>query len=259
MDQSLIRDEVAEKLGFYVYRLIDPRNGETFYVGKGRGSRVLQHARDALKTSDRSDKLDRIREIIDADLEVGHIIHRHGIEDEKVAMEVEAAVMECFPASHNVAKGRHSVGRGCAHLDQLVERYAAEEFVVERPLLLISVGKYDPRGEKSLYDQVRGCWALTEKHARRASLVLGHQRGLVKAAFMPVRWVPATVENFPWLEHDDPGRIGFIGHEAAPEVADLYLRKRVPAVFRQKGAANPVRFLAPSPAGRDVTPPPPPE
>ena len=27
--------EVADKLKWYVYRLIDPRNGETFYVGKG--------------------------------------------------------------------------------------------------------------------------------------------------------------------------------------------------------------------------------
>lgn len=28
--------EVADILKWYVYRLIDPRNGETFYVGKGR-------------------------------------------------------------------------------------------------------------------------------------------------------------------------------------------------------------------------------
>jgi hypothetical protein len=42
--------EVAKKLGYYVYRLIDPRNGETFYVGKGKG-RVFQHARGALKLS----------------------------------------------------------------------------------------------------------------------------------------------------------------------------------------------------------------
>ena len=37
--------EVAERLQYYVYRLIDPRNGETFYVGKGKGNRVFAHAR----------------------------------------------------------------------------------------------------------------------------------------------------------------------------------------------------------------------
>lgn len=28
--------EVINELKFYVYRLLDPRNGETFYVGKGQ-------------------------------------------------------------------------------------------------------------------------------------------------------------------------------------------------------------------------------
>ena len=32
---------VSEQLKHYVYRLIDPRNGNTFYVGKGKGDRVL--------------------------------------------------------------------------------------------------------------------------------------------------------------------------------------------------------------------------
>jgi len=36
---------VATKLKTYVYRLIDPRNGETFYVGKGQGDRVFPHIR----------------------------------------------------------------------------------------------------------------------------------------------------------------------------------------------------------------------
>ncbi len=40
--------EVCEKLGYYVYRLVDPRNGETFYVGKGRNNRVFAHTERAL-------------------------------------------------------------------------------------------------------------------------------------------------------------------------------------------------------------------
>jgi hypothetical protein len=32
--------EVIDRLKWYVYRLVDPRNGETFYVGKGKGNRV---------------------------------------------------------------------------------------------------------------------------------------------------------------------------------------------------------------------------
>ena len=47
--KEIFNTEVSESLGNYVYRLIDPRNGETFYVGKGKGNRVFQHAAGALK------------------------------------------------------------------------------------------------------------------------------------------------------------------------------------------------------------------
>ena len=36
--------EVIEKLKYYVYRLVDPKNGQTFYVGKGCRNRVFAHA-----------------------------------------------------------------------------------------------------------------------------------------------------------------------------------------------------------------------
>ena len=50
---------VAEELGFYVYRLIDPRNGQTFYVGKGRGDRVFAHINDELALGENEDERGR--------------------------------------------------------------------------------------------------------------------------------------------------------------------------------------------------------
>jgi hypothetical protein len=38
-----IPPEVARKLGYYVYALVDPRTGLPFYVGKGKGRRILDH------------------------------------------------------------------------------------------------------------------------------------------------------------------------------------------------------------------------
>jgi hypothetical protein len=38
-----------KKLGFYVYALIDPRNEQPFYIGKGKNNRVYEHVQLAIK------------------------------------------------------------------------------------------------------------------------------------------------------------------------------------------------------------------
>lgn len=91
--------EVVEQLHFYVYRLIDPRNGKTFYIGKGQGNRVFDHTKQALKPTKEEDtenlKHRTIQEIKDAGLEVIPIIQRYGME-EKEAFAVEAALIDVF-------------------------------------------------------------------------------------------------------------------------------------------------------------------
>ena len=74
---------VAEQLKWYVYRLIDPRNGETFYVGKGRATGYLC-TRRASKWIGRKWGCCRPQTAADqrnksVGLEVGHIIP-HGMD-----------------------------------------------------------------------------------------------------------------------------------------------------------------------------------
>jgi hypothetical protein len=49
---------VEEKLAWYVYALIDPRDGRLFYIGKGKDSRVFAHAADAIEGDTQTEKLE---------------------------------------------------------------------------------------------------------------------------------------------------------------------------------------------------------
>jgi len=89
----MFSEQVSKQLKYYVYRLIDPRNAETFYVGKGVGNRVFAHVKEELRndSDELSDKLQRIRDIRKAGFEVGHVIHRHGM-DQQTALEVTGCI-----------------------------------------------------------------------------------------------------------------------------------------------------------------------
>lgn len=74
-------------MNYYVYDLIDPRNGNPFYVGKGKGNRVAQHENDA-KRGEISEKCDRIRDIWAAGHKVERRIVQHFVwEKEAYAFE----------------------------------------------------------------------------------------------------------------------------------------------------------------------------
>jgi hypothetical protein len=239
---------VAEQLKWYVYRLIDPRNGETFYVGKGQRNRIFEHAKGILASEEENiadPKLQRIKEINAAGLEVGHVIHRHGIDAPRTAYEVEAALIDAYPGLSNKVRGHGSKDYGSRHVEEIIDEYAGEEFVVNEPLILISIGTmYYQRNDA--YEAVRYAWKINDVRARTYNLVLANLRGLVVGAYRPTDWLKATRENFPGLESNDrPSRWGFVGEPAESEVWNHYVRKRVPQRYRRRGAQAPVRYCDP--------------
>lgn len=231
--------EVVSKVSTYVYRLIDPRNGETFYVGKGRGNRVFSHVRaEAKLEGDEVDnRISRIREIQLAGFDVGHVIHRHGM-DEATAFEVEAALIDAYPGLANAASGAGS-DRGAMHAEEIIRRYSAKPAKFSHRCVLITVNRTVE--DRPLYEATRYAWKMDIAKAKKAELVLAVVRGLIVGAYVPEKWMEATEANFPGRE-DRPGRIGFSGAEADPVIANLYLGKRVPEEYRKLGAANPIRY-----------------
>ena len=71
--------EVIEQLQYYVYRLIDPRNGQTFYVGKGKGNRLYAHINDALKNFDGQSYIDKDEDEIAAKIKQIREIRTSGL------------------------------------------------------------------------------------------------------------------------------------------------------------------------------------
>jgi hypothetical protein len=231
---------VAGKLKTYVYRLIDPRNGETFYVGKGQGNRVFAHIREekGLEGDELDNKLKRIRDIRTSGFEVAHVIHRHGMDDE-AAGQVESALIDAYPGLTNDIGGAGSDDYGAMHAREVIRRYCAEPAVFQHRALLISVNR--TAKERPLYEATRYAWKIKRATAEQAKIVLATLHGEIVGAFVARRWLAATSENFPGRD-SAPGRFGFEGEEAPEDIKSFYVGKRVPDEYRKPGAANPIKY-----------------
>ncbi len=242
-------ETVAKELGNYVYRLVDPRNGETFYVGKGKGNRVFAHMVAALTLEDDEDevstKLSRIREITRSGLDVLHVIHRHGIPDRAI-FEVEAALIDAYPGLENIAGGRGSGDRGPMHAHQIKDKYDLPQIETEpeHKLVLININRFTGASPEEIYEQTRLAWRIDRHKASRADYILSVIRGVVIDAFVADEWLVATRENFPQLTESIPSRSGFNGNLAPDEIRELYAGERGKriALNALKHVQNPVRY-----------------
>lgn len=232
-----------EALKYYVYLLVDPRNDKIFYVGKGKGDRVFNHLQCALSTSDESDKLNIIRDIIKAGLEVKYYIVRHGME-EKEAFLVESVLIDLLTFRDfasvanisNIQAGHHQFDSGLKTAEELEALYNGgyleESDFVDKVLLININGTYNKRSD--IYESTRKAWKLSKSRVKNVEYVLSEYRGIIRAIFKPQKWEISALNS---------KRMLFEGYEITeennPEIFHRYMNKKVP---KAKGMSNPVHY-----------------
>lgn len=227
---------VRKNLGHYVYRLVDPRTKETFYIGKGQGNRVFSHARAALKPTKDEDafdlKTELIRDILKSGSPVTAIIHRHGL-DKDMALEVEAALIDAYPELANVQSGHGSAVRGCMTVEEVKALYDAPKADFKNlAAVIIKIRPSFVVERESVYEAVRAAWHIDPEHAKGLPVVASVD-GVIKGVFTGVKWRKSKQYT---------GRYEFTAQESRKQEHLSLVGCRLPPKFCKRGQANPIRY-----------------
>lgn len=239
--------EVCAELKYYVYRLVDPRNGQTFYVGKGKNNRVFAHAECALEKysdvdyhpeqdDDDNLKYKTIREIKDSGLEVIYIIQKYGL-DERDAFVIESTLIDAYSIERrltNKIKGFNSSEP--TNAITLQRDLSAKEYVdtIDNPkYMIIKVKEYWLNQRNSRYDCTRSAWKINPKEACKYPYVLSVTSGIVHEVYKVKEWHYCK---------DQSGRAEFTGEIAEPDIQKIFKGKKIPEKYRRKGQASPFLY-----------------
>ncbi len=222
-----LKPGMAERLGYYVYLYLDPRDGKVFYIGKGKGERCLDH----LFEDDDHPKVKCIREIFAAGLEPRIEMLAHGLRTEQEAYNIESAAIGLLGLENltNRVVGKDSLRFGRKGLSELEGYYAAKPVKISDPVILIRVNQLYRHGMPAaeLYDITRGVWVLSAERASKMKYVFAVYEGVVRDVYEPEKWLPALTTPYPnrtdLVPDDAKGRIEFVGKPAPEAIRQKYL------------------------------------
>lgn len=209
------KQSVKDALNYYVYALVNPINHMIFYIGKGKGDRVFQHAEDALEENSQSLKLDTIRKITAQGKKVEYYILRHNL-TEKEAFLVESTIIDILTYSKfnhqnqltNIVSGHHQWDEGIKSIDELNVLYDCSRIILSNKdkLLLVSLNQSFNQAKakgvyrrNDIYESTRKYWPIGKNKAQEIDYVLGVYKGIVRCVI--------RVESYKWFSQAEDGTV----------------------------------------------------
>jgi len=254
---------IAEHIGpYYVYLLLDPESHEVFYVGKGTGTRFLQHGVEALMTPEATtpeeagEKIGRIHQIRKSGGEPEVEFARIRIPTESEAFVVESTLIDALSrhaaALTNAVRG-HDSERGLVTLSELKQKVAAPELTTDEKAILIKLGWWTPDDDTelprkgfgfkpgmapaALYDSTRAWWVLSPARAKSYPYAVAVFQGVTRGVWQ--------IDQMSWRYLDSPTRgrakrrWAFEAQPADTKVTDAFFAqfgRRIPATRPGGGA-----------------------
>ena len=226
---SMIRfsKKTKEKLGYYVYALVDPTDDSIFYVGKASANdRAFNHLKASIQETEKAKVIARIRR---AEAEPKIEVLRYGLKTEEAAFEVEAAIIDTIGLENltNVNRGHRIEGSRLSA--QEAERMHGSKPVrlstINEPYMLFFINQsYSPTlSEQELYDNVRQFWhqVASAKRKPTETVCLPYPVALAIVDSTVVRiysieaWFPAgatmSSRTFESKQRDESNKWEFVG------------------------------------------------
>ena len=226
-----------ENIGYYVYCLIDPRNNEIFYIGKGCGNRVFNHENEDLNNQ----KNVRIKDILDNGYKIKKYIIRHDL-NKDMSFHIEAALIDILSSNIwkkrsllNIMGGHHRTENGLKSVGEIEAHYGVEAIDkedIKHNVLIININK-SYSTEDDIYESTRKSWVLSEHKLKNIELVFSEYRGVFRKIYKPLKWKSV-------LDKNGKKRWMFNGIDISDEYPQ-YLNKK--NGFKKQGQANPVQMV----------------
>lgn len=220
---------------YYVYHLIDPRDNQVFYVGKGIHSRALSHELSANelfgKDDDAPKKIQTINDIKSVGLEIKYNVYPNMTEEE--AFNVESKDIKVFRELYpnkmtNIQSGHHC--------EWLMSSEEIEDILLAKKQDDSVFKKYENNGTKILafvnnrswdyndtyeerYNKFKRVWKLNQgtKNYEQADLIIVVHNNIIKYVFDKVSFIRIDEDHNHGFEFEGKP----IEHELTNTYADI--------------------------------------